>query len=175
MFISRLIIKSLTSLRLLGHVISEINGKNWLDSHCKRVMLEMSLEMRNTQYILGLVNGMLHPLSLSTLCSFFFFSKTVFLFYFIYLHKQHLACELQHSRQVNCKCWLPLCSHLSWYSETNQKKKTPLIFQHSQRISGAPEKINKKNISTVISFLHESLKHFREALWSSHCRLFTYR
>lgn len=52
-------------------------------------MLEMSREMRNTQYILGLVNGMLHLLSLSSLFPPFF--------YFIYLHKQLLACELQHS------------------------------------------------------------------------------
>lgn len=141
MFISRLIIKSLTSLRLLGHMISEINGKNWLDSRCKRVMLEMSLEMRNTQYILGLVNGMLHLLSLSSLCSFFF-SKTIFLFYFIYLHKQLLACELQHSRQVSCKCWLPLCSHLSWYRETNQKN-TPYFPAFAKNIWGSWKKKKK--------------------------------
>lgn len=168
MFISRLIIKSLTSPRLLGHMISEINGKNWLDSGCKRVMLEMSREMRNTQYILGLVNGMLHLLSLSSL----FFP----LFYFIYLHKQLLACELQHSRGVNCKCWLPLCSHLSWYRETNRKN-TPYFPAFTKNIWGSWKKKKKKkqNISTVISFLHESLECFREALWSSHCRLFTYR
>lgn len=42
-------------------------------------MLEMSWEMRNTQYILGLVNGMLHLLSLSSLFFpflFYLFAQT---------------------------------------------------------------------------------------------------
>lgn len=43
-------------------------------------MLEMSREMRNTQYILGLVNGMLHLLPLSSLLSppflFYLFAQT---------------------------------------------------------------------------------------------------
>lgn len=60
-------------------------------------MLEMSLEMRNPQYILGLVNGMLQLLSLSGLCGF------SFLFY-LFAQQQLLARELQHSLGVNCKC-----------------------------------------------------------------------
>lgn len=156
MFISRLIIKSLTSLRLLGHMISEINGKNWLDSHCKCVMLEMSLEMRNTQYILGLANGMLHLLSLSSLCSFFFLKDNFsFLFYLFAQTTSRLwIATLTPSKlqMLTASLFAPL---LIW---RNKPKNTPYFPAFAKNIWGSWKKTKHFNSNKLSPWESETFQ-----------------
>lgn len=73
MFISGLIIRTLTAPRLLGHMISEINGKNWLALRCAHVMCDELCWEKKYSW-----TGKCNPTSLLSVKSSQFFAKQFF-------------------------------------------------------------------------------------------------